>query len=110
MRIPACLHACMPVCPHGVRVYQLQCYPALLGYAVESQIPLQCMPWVMVCYKGSLPMYNEGFAVTGHYIVGQCLISTENSWGASDAFNHVMIGYVVAHEIPLFSSCGLRIC
>ena len=55
-------------------------------------------------------MYNEGFVVTGHYIGGQCLISTENSWGASDAFNHVMIGYVVAHEIPLFSSCGLRIC
>ena len=46
-------------------------------------------------------MYNEGFAVTGHFIVGQCLISTENSWGASDAFNHVMIGYVVAHAIPL---------
>ena len=76
-------------------------------YAVDSQIPLQ---WVMVCYRGSLPMYNEGFVVTGHYIGGQCLISTENSWGASDAFNHVMIGYVVAHEIPLFSSCGLRIC
>jgi hypothetical protein len=60
-------------------------------YAVDSQIPLQCMQWVMVCYRGSLPMYNEGFAVTGHFIVGQCLISTENSWGASDAFNHVMM-------------------
>ena len=75
-------HACMPACPHGVRVDQLQCDPVLLlGYAVDSQIPLQCMRWVMVCYRGSLPMYNEGFAVTGHFIVGQCLISTENNWG-----------------------------
>ena len=101
-RYGASPHACMPACPHGVRVDQLQCdHVLLLGYAVDSQIPLQCMRWVMVCYRGSLPMYNEGFAVTGHFIVGQCLISTENSWGASDAFNHVMIGYVVAYEIPL---------
>jgi hypothetical protein len=82
-------HPRMPACPHGVRVYQLQCYPVLLGYAVDSQIPLQCMPWVMVCYKGSLTMYNEGFAVTGHYIVGQCLISTENSFSEQGHLMHL---------------------
>jgi hypothetical protein len=43
-------------------------------------------------------LYNSGSpGMPGMLMWGNDLISTENNRGASDAFNHVMIGCVVAY-------------